>query len=179
MGTRSGTRSWLRRRWWLIALAVLALLELSDRYEPDWYAAESATMEEISQLINAPVPYRRGGSGFGSSRHVSNIVLPPVSVDREDARRLAKLVRELSECHTISCAFVPNQTAAIQGLNEELGGHAVATHDLGASSKTVEEMQRETYVAGIHRGSDFTTPLPFEQRPLLAPSNPPPARTPD
>lgn len=148
------------RKWWLILIAVFVLGAVLNNYEPDWYAAEAETMERVSRLLNAPVSYIRGGGGFGSAYHVSRIVLPPVDVDRETARALAWLIRGLPECYSVGCAYVPNQDSAINALNEELNGHATATHDLGASSQTFEEMQRETYVAGIHRASDYSPAFP-------------------
>ncbi|MEM8884491.1 MAG: hypothetical protein AAGD14_10500 [Planctomycetota bacterium] len=152
------------RKWWWILIGLVVLLVAFGDYKPEWYAAEADTMERVSDLLNAPVPYLRRGDGVHHARHVSHIILPPVEVRPDALQSLVSLIRELPELRVVVCAYVPDQRTTIDALNEEFGGRFLATHDLGASTQRYEEMQRETYVAGIHRGSDYATAGPGPER---------------
>jgi len=148
LGMTLGT--WAKQRWWLILLIFFAIGSALNAHEPEWYRDEAATMERMSSVIGAPVPYLRKGEGFGNCYHVDAIFLPPVSVDREMAQAIAEEVRELPQGTWVICQHVPNRKQAINELNRALAGHAVAGQGPGFWSVSTDELQRATYVAGIH-----------------------------
>lgn len=135
--------------------------------KPQWYRDETAVMEQIAALLDSPVAYERGGSGWSGRRHVSCVYLPRVALDEERTRRLADLLRELPLETGVVSYYLWDQPDRMAQLREALRGHAAVYSDVGVSSMDEEERQEETYVAGIHRPGLVTPNRTPSRRPIL------------
>jgi len=151
-----------RRRWWLLAAVLVVGFVVLTKDKPQWYAEETAVMDQVADLLKSPVAYERNGEGWFGAQHVSRVVLPRVQLDEETTGRLAILLRSLPPYTHIVCYYIQDQEDRVEQLVRELGNYSVSI-DPGASSQSIEELQERTYVAGIHRPGVPPFPRPEER----------------